>query len=148
MKTVITEHRVIHAGDVINEYGSKPVIASWYDITNVSGEDLTPINLIMVFSDYQDGNPNSMNRIEIGSRLMPVSSKPRWLTWDRGKELSAHRLLTTEIGLPVYFADPKSPWQRGSNGHLNGLLRQYFPKGTDLSRWSAADIAAVASAMP
>ena len=74
MKNVITEHRGIHAGDVINEYGSKPVIASWYDITNVSGEDLMPINLIMGFSDYQDRNPNSMNRIEIGSRLMPVSS--------------------------------------------------------------------------
>jgi IS30 family transposase len=58
----------------------------------------------------------------------------RSLTWDRGKEMSAHALLTQEIGLPVYFADAKSPWQRGSNEHLNGLLRQYFPKGTDISR--------------
>ena len=64
---------------------------------------------------------------------LPVPMR-RSLTWDRGKELSAHRLLTTEIGLPVYFADPKSPWQRGSNEHLNGLLRQYFPKGTELSQ--------------
>ena len=46
--------------------------------------------------------------------------------------------------MPVYFADAKSPWQRGSNEHLNGLLRQYLPKGTDLSRWSAEEIAAVA----
>ena len=68
----------------------------------------------------------------------------RSLTWDRGKEMSAHALLTTEIGLPVYFADAKSPWQRGSNEHLNGLLRQYFPKGTDISRWSTAEIQAVA----
>ncbi|WP_187270810.1 IS30 family transposase [Lacisediminihabitans profunda] len=68
----------------------------------------------------------------------------RSLTWDRGKEMSAHALLTKEIGLPVYFADAKSPWQRGSNEHLNGLLRQYFPKGTDLSRWSTSEIQAIA----
>ena len=68
----------------------------------------------------------------------------RSLTWDRGKEMSAHALLTREIGLPVYFADAKSPWQRGSNEHLNGLLRQYFPKGTDISRWSTPELQAVA----
>jgi IS30 family transposase len=68
----------------------------------------------------------------------------RSLTWDRGKEMSAHALLTKEIGLPVYFADAKSPWQRGSNEHLNGLLRQYFPKGTDISRWSTLELQAIA----
>ena len=62
--------------------------------------------------------------------VLPPSLR-RSLPWDRGKEMSANALLTREIGLPVYFADAKSPWQRGSNEHLNGLRRQYFPKGTD-----------------
>ena len=69
------------------------------------------------------------------------------LTWDRGKEMSAHAQFRVETGLPVFFADPHSPWQRGTNENTNGLLRQYFPKGTDLSRWSAEEIDAVAHAL-
>ncbi len=68
----------------------------------------------------------------------------RSLTWDRGKEMSAHAQFKIETGIPVFFADPLSPWQRGTNENTNGLLRQYFPKGTDLSRWSAKEIEAVA----
>lgn len=69
------------------------------------------------------------------------------LTWDRGKELSDHARFTVESGVKVFFADPHSPWQRGTNENTNGLLRQYFPKGTDLSRWSAQEIQAVAQAL-
>jgi IS30 family transposase len=69
------------------------------------------------------------------------------LTWDRGKEMAQHVQLSIDTGLPVYFADPHSPWQRGTNENTNGLLRQYFPKGTDLARWNDDEIDAVAMAL-
>ena len=69
------------------------------------------------------------------------------LTWDRRKELSSHAQFALDTGTKVFFADPHSPWQRPTNENTNGLLRQYFPKGTDLSRWSAEDLEAVALAL-
>ena len=66
------------------------------------------------------------------------------LTWDRGKELADHQRLTLATNVDVYFCDPRSPWQRGSNENTNRLLRQYFPRGTDLSLYSQAKLSAVA----
>ena len=85
----------------------------------------------------------------IAARLAErISTLPDYLrksiTWDQGTEMAAHQRLTIDTGVTVYFCDPSSPWQRGSNENTNGLLRQYFPKGTDLSVHDQAHLDAVA----
>jgi IS30 family transposase len=76
-------------------------------------------------------------------RKLPASLR-RSLTWDRGLEMAQHKTFTVDTNVKVYFCDPQSPWQRGSNENTNGLLRQYFPKRTDLSGYSQAELDEVA----
>jgi IS30 family transposase len=89
----------------------------------------------------------AMNAALMASMTKLPEQLRKTLTWDRGKELSGHAQFALATGTKVFFADPHSPWQRPTNENTNGLLRQYFPKGTDLARWSAEDLEAVALAI-
>jgi transposase, IS30 family len=93
----------------------------------------------------RDHSAQSVGDALIGAFSQLPGGLRRTLTWDQGNEMFHHQRIEQHTGLKIYFADPHSPWQRGSNENINGLLRQYFPKGTDLSRWTAAQLANVAA---
>lgn len=125
-----------HEGDLIIGQGSRSAI----------GTIVERCTSYLWLLHLPDGHTADHVRAAICQQL------PHWpdalkhtLTWDRGKEMSQHRQISIDTGLQVYFADPRSPWQRPGSENINGLLRQYFPKGSDLSIHSAAELQRVAN---
>lgn len=103
--------------------------------------------LVMLFPLGQDRSAENV-RVQMTRviQTLPESLK-RTITWDQGKEMTQHVQFKVDTGVDVFFCDPRSPWQRGSNENTNGLLRQYFPKGLDLSRITQAQVQAVADSL-
>jgi transposase, IS30 family len=94
--------------------------------------------------------PGNHSAQSVGDALIGALSKLptrlRWtLTWDQGNEMFHHERIEERSGLNIYFADPHSPWQRPTNENTNGLLRQYFPKGTDLNAWTDEQLDSIAA---
>jgi IS30 family transposase len=103
------------------------------------------LRLTVLVQVPRDHSAQTVGDALIGAFAKLPAGMRRTLTWDQGNEMFHHQRIEQQTGLKIYFADPHSPWQRGSNENTNGLLRQYFPKGTDLSAWTAAQLDSVAA---
>ena len=95
-----------------------------------------------------DGRAAELVNSSMGAAIGELPDElARSITWDQGKEMSSHERFSIDTGIQIYFCDPHSPWQRGANENTNGLLRQYMPKGTDLSEHSARDLRRIARSL-
>lgn len=121
-------------GDLILGQGSRSAVGTLV-------ERSTRMTLLLHLPDGKSAEQVEAAMREAVSKL--PSSLARTITWDQGAEMSKHAAFTIATGIPIYFCDPHSPWQRGSNENTNGLLRQYLPKGTDLSVVSREELDAI-----
>ncbi|MCA1677710.1 MAG: IS30 family transposase [Actinobacteria bacterium] len=124
-------------GDLIMGAGNRSAIGTLVERT-------TRFLILLAFPDGIASADGVRQTITSTLESLPAALR-RTLTWDQGKELAMHQQITVSTGADVFFCDAHSPWQRGSNENMNGLLRDYFPKGTDLSIHTAEDIARVAA---
>ena len=122
-------------GDLIIGKGSKPQIATLVERTT---------RFVMLVRIPYDRTADRVAALLARKMDTLPEFMRNSVTWDQGKEMARHADFTTRTGMPVYFCDPHSPWQRGSNENTNGLLRQYFPKGTDLSLHTQEELDRVA----
>jgi IS30 family transposase len=124
-------------GDLIMGAGNRSAIGTLVERT-------TRYLILLGFPDGIASSDAVRQAISDALKQIPAGLR-RTLTWDQGKELAQHQQITAQTGTSVFFCDAHSPWQRGSNENMNGLLRDYFPKGTDLSLHSAEEVALVAA---
>ena len=102
----------------------------------------------LVLFALRDGHTAEQVRAALAARIQGLPTQLlRSITWDQGKEMATHVRFSVDTGVQIYFCDPKSPWQRGSNENTNGLLRQYLPKRTDLSLLTQADLDDIAHSL-